>query len=212
MKNTCQLPAFAGLFVAMLAAAPMLRADYTDNLLVGWTFNTGSLASDLGSFNATFAETGIGPSQTTTFNADGTVSLSASRQLVASAINSTALPSLADGFTIWVRVSFDSLSSGSAVFGLINGTAPLSSDNKNIDRSATYTLLTASAGSATSYFYGQGEDANGNTTGLSPGSGFHTVTTGQYYDIAIRVYDNGLVSGSTYSRLNINICLRIYTT
>ena len=199
MKNIKKLPACAGLLGAMLLVASPLRADHTDNLLVGWTFNTGSLASDLGSMNATFSEAGIGAAQTTTFNADGTVSLGAGRQLVASAINSTALPSLAGGFTIWVRMSFDSLSSGSAVFGLINGTAPLSDANKNIDRSATFGLISASGGSSTAYFYGRAEDSEGGSIALSPGSGFPTVTTGQqYFDIAIRVHDTG-TSSSTYS-------------
>lgn len=199
MKNIKKLPTLAGLLAAMLAAAPALRADYTDNLLVGWTFNAGSLASDLGSMNATFSEAGIGGFQTTTFNADGTVSLGAGRQLVASAINSTDLPSLGAGFTIWVRMSFDTVSSGSAVFGLINGTAPLSDANKHIDRSATFGLITASAGSSTAYFYGQAENSEGALTALSPGSGFPTVTTGpHYFDIAISVNDAG-TNSSTYS-------------
>lgn len=199
MKNIHKSPACAGLLAALLLVTSALRADPADNLLVGWTFNTGSLASDLGSMNATFAETGIGGAQTTTFNADGTVSLGAGRQLVASAINSTALPSLAGGFTIWVRMSFDSLSSGSAVFGLTNGTAPLSDENKNTGRSATFGLITASSGSSTAYFYGRAVDSLGGSIALSPGSGFPTVTTGQqFFHIAIRVQDTG-TNSSTYS-------------
>lgn len=170
--------------LGLAVAATSLRADYTENLLVGWTFNGGSLTSDLGSMSPiTFSESGVGGSQTTTFNADGTVSLGAGRLLVASGINDAALPDLADGFTLWVRMRRDTVGTNNAVlFGLSSTTAAAAGfDN----RSATLEL--SSAGSDTVRFYGR---TDGGAT-LARGSGFSTIAVGEFVDVAIRVSDLG---------------------
>lgn len=167
-----------------LAVAPALRADYTAGLLVGWTFNNGSLTSDLGSMSpVTFTETGVGGSQTTTFNADGTVSLGAGRLLVASGINDSALPDLSDGFTLWVRMRRDTVGTNNAVlFGLSSTTTSAAGfDNR------TATLELVSSSSNTVRFYGRTDGG----TALARASGFSTIAEGEFVDVAIRVSDLG---------------------
>lgn len=194
--NTRYLPTQMLFGVACLLGVVSARADYTDNLLVGWTFNNGTLTSDLGTLSGgsaiTFSEGGTGINMTTTFNsADGSVSLGAGRMLYTSDINSTAYPELGNALTIWVRVRTDSLATDAVLFGLVDATTPTSGTNA---RTATMSVASASGGNGTVRF--QGRTSEPSVVGR--GSGFSTISTGEFYELAIRVSDLGTLS-STYS-------------
>ena len=92
-------------------SGPTLASSRATNLLVGWTFDQGSLTADLGTLagKVTLKEEGSGENPLTSFDrSKGTVTLSASRRLVATSINSEAFPSLLTGVTIWARVTINS--------------------------------------------------------------------------------------------------------
>lgn len=203
MKNpsTPKATVLAGVLLVlfgMAASAPLARADYTNNLLVGWTFNHGSLTSDLGALagSVTFSEAGAGGNQTTAFDTTvGAVTIGSGRALVATAINSTAYPELLAGFTIWVRVTLNAVNSDVSIFGLVDATSPTATATH---RSATFGLRsdggTGSDGSRNVSFLGR----TNQPAYISPGSGWSNVTAGNTYDLAIRVNDNGS-TGSTFS-------------
>lgn len=187
MKNTI----ITGLLLALAAFPTAVRADYTTNLVVGWTFNDGSLTSDLGTLSATFSQSGTGGNQTTTFNSNGTVSLGAGRVLSTTAVNSTDIPSLSSALTIWVRLRLDGTPQNDAVlFGLLNATAPATTGNAA--RVATYGIIDGTTGTARF----TGLTSSGTTLGA--GSGFSAVSTNQFVEVAIRIQDLGTVS-SLYS-------------
>lgn len=88
---------------ASLPVSPA-RADVLDeNLVARWSFQSGSLESDVGDY--AFSEAGRGSLK----SQDGTVTLSGHKHLMVPEINSTDLPKLAEGVTIWARLRFDEL-------------------------------------------------------------------------------------------------------
>lgn len=105
-------------------------------LLAGWTFNNQTstasvLTADLGTLagTATFSTGTFGSGATFTLNGDGTVTLGRGYYLNSLAINSTAYSSLKNNVTIWASFTVlgsPSTNNNSAIFGLLNGGAPLS--------------------------------------------------------------------------------------
>lgn len=201
------------LSAAVMAAAAVGLADRAPAALVAqWTFNSGNnsgLTSEVGGYKLT--ETGTGSIQTTTYNNDGTVSLGAGRLLVASAINSTNLPSLKNGMTIWVRFKIDGTPSGNApIFGLINATSSLTGNYIDLNGTATrekYVKTSASwlsDGGAAPTVKFSGITSSGVIIG--PGSNTNKVTLGTYITAAITVSDTGTLTyadrtnGNTVSR------------
>lgn len=104
-------------------AAP--SPDVAANLLVGWTFNNGSLTADMGALagTVTLTEESSGENPDTSFDREaGTVTLSASRRLTATGINSKTMPGLqTTGVTLWARVSIESrtVTDNAALLGLV---------------------------------------------------------------------------------------------
>ncbi|MFA6959196.1 MAG: PEP-CTERM sorting domain-containing protein [Opitutaceae bacterium] len=185
------------LAVTCLLGAANARADYTDNLLAGWTFNNGTLTSDLGTLSGgsavTFSQTGTGGNQTTTFNSVGTVSLGTGRMLYTTAINSTDYPSLLSGVTIWVRVQFDATLAQTGIFGLLNTASALTgaAGVNNYSAALTVNDPTNRVGAF------QGRTAS--STPLGASSGNPVIPASGFSDIAIRVSDSDPALGSLVS-------------
>ncbi|AHF94070.1 hypothetical protein OPIT5_04450 [Opitutaceae bacterium TAV5] len=169
---------------ALVAAALAARADYTENLLVGWTFNSGPddvLTSDLGSLsNVMLVARDVGSDTAFSANSDGTLSLGGGKVLVADAINSATYPGLANAFTLWVRLRFDTLQTNAMVFGLIDSVSAASGFGH-----LSGTLRVVSGEEGTIGYYGR-TDSGGD---ISRGSGFMAISGGEFIDIAIRFSD-----------------------
>lgn len=149
--------------------ATQAHADYTEGLVARWSFNKGNasdLISDVG--NYTLTPSGVGANQTLTYNNDGTISLGSGMGLFATGINSTDLPALQNGVTIWVSYTYTDFSgtSGRGLFGLVNATAPItgaSSDEFTSNLTAVFQRVNTA--NRTGRFYGRLEGG----TQITPG-------------------------------------------
>lgn len=193
----------SGVFaIAFLTSLASIRADYTDNLLVGWTFNSGSLTSDLGSISApvTFSELGYsGTPANNTLSYDstaGTISIGPGKELYATAINSTTHPELLSAVTIWVRVRFDGPLLNTGIFGLLNESTPKTgSDGFN-----NYSAAMQIGNPANREIAFTGRTDTG--ASFNRGSGHPTLPASGYVNLAFRVQDLGTNSSLFAEYLN----------
>jgi|GEM_PF-2699724 len=191
-------------FLAMSATG---HADYQENLLVGWSFNNGTLLSDLGSLAPVqWSESGIGANQTTTFNPDGTVTLGTGRELYTTAINNTAFPGLADGLTLWAEVRLESVPGvgTTLLMGLLK--SPVITATQNTTAIASFRGASSQPGVGYTGRVTDGTD----TVLLHQDSGLSTIEKDEMFTVAIRfrelggvfTYDtliNGVVKTGTLS-------------
>jgi len=177
----------------MLSLVTTVRADYTTGLLSQWTFNSGTsadLTSDIGGF--TFAETGAGGGQTTTFNGDGTITLGQGRELVASGINSTAFPGLTGNVTLWARMQWGDPSLLAFFMGLENALAP--SDDYAVG--TLMAMFDNSVGNVRGYANLSDATAQSSPSIAAPANEFFT--------IALVFDDENPAAGTDVLRLNVN--------
>lgn len=170
--------------LALLVDAPTVRAQ---ELLAGWTFNnqtstTSVLTADMGTLagTATFSTGTFGSGATFTLNGDGTVTLGRGYYLNSLAINSTAYSSLKNNVTIWASFTVlgaPATNNNSAIFGLLNGGAPLSGASFLPGVALGLQINNANGSTTTPTTHLVGVLNDGSTT-IGPASGQSTLTVG----------------------------------
>ncbi|MDR1282968.1 MAG: hypothetical protein LBK99_19420 [Opitutaceae bacterium] len=193
--------------LALASALATARADYTENLLAGWTFNNGNLTSDLGSIAApvTFSErnlSGDSANNTLTFDTiTGTASIGPGKELYTTAINSTDHPELLAAVTIWVRVRFDGTLTNNGIFGLLKDPAPKSSAEGVNNYSAAMGIGVPANRDIVFSAHGTAEGQD--LYAFGRGSGHPTLPeAGGYVDLAFRVQDLGNTNSAYAEYLN----------
>lgn len=160
-------------------------------LVAQWTFNdgdSGDLDAQVGGFSFAEAVSTL-PDRTTTYNADGTLTLGTGQMLVASGINSTDMSSLQTNNTIWLRMKVEAngsapTASSSFLAGLLNATAP-----------ADWAQFTLAAR------HGSSNNVNGyaySTVGANEFYSPHQTLPSGFFSLAL-VFDDGVDSSGTAS-------------
>lgn len=187
IKNVVRSGYIVGAVLTVLALLGGMSSIRAQELVAGWTFNNQTstasvLTADLGTLagTATFS-TGIsGSGGTFTLNGDGTVTLGRGYYLNSLAINSTAYSSLKNNVTIWASFTVlgsPSANNNSAVFGLLNGGAPLTGSSFLPGVALGLEINNANNSATTPSVHLVGVLNDGSTT-IGPASGQSTLTVG----------------------------------
>ncbi len=187
---------FIALATFILTGIDAAHADFTNELIARWTFNTTDekcLTDDIA--NLTFDEAGTGANQTTTKNEDGSVTLGSGRMLLCSALNSTEKAELKSGLTLWARIRLDEAPAEVMLMGLLDAENPADWAEQTLvmmNKQATKD----NAGGLAMYGHLASQKGIGNA------SEFKAVTVGQYADVAlifdgkehkVQLYVNGIL-------------------